>query len=181
MVRMSDATWMAVVAAGSIALGGDVVETGAVSRAAALMQKCQLVSGQTLETYYPVIPGFVRGTPKSETDTQEMVSRTTVDFERGTSVISVELMDSCRNPDVLMMMNESLKQLPPATPGTVVRHTTINGFPGYEEWTAKPGNGELHVVVAGRFMVKVTAAMSDLATLQRATQLVPMQKLAAIK
>jgi len=62
-----------------------------------------------------------------------------------------------------------------------VRHTTINGFPGYEEWTAEAGNGEVHVLVAGRFMVKVTAATSDLAALQKAAQSIPMQKLAAIK
>ena len=90
-------------------------------------------------------------------------------------------MDSCRNPNVLMMMNESLKQLPPVTRGTVVRHTTINGFPGYEEWTAEAGNGEIHILVAGRFMVKVTAATSDLGTLQQATVSIPMQKLAAMK
>jgi hypothetical protein len=175
---------MAVVAAGSIALGSVVVETGAGARAvprAALRQACQIVSGQTLETFYPPMPGWQRGAPKSETDTQEMVSRTTVDFDRGVSTISVELMDSCRNPDVLMMMNEALKQLPPATPGTVVRHTTINGFPGYEEWTAALGNGEIHILVAGRFMVKVTGGGTDLATLQKATVSIPMQKLAAMK
>ncbi len=180
---MSSTVWMAVMAAGLMALSIDAVARGRSSAVppAVLMQACQLVSGQTLETFYPVMPGWKRGAPRSETDTQESVSRTTVNFERGVSRISVELMDSCRNADVLMMLNESLKQLPPATRGTVVRHTTINGFPGYEEWTAEAGNGEVHVLVAGRFMVKVTAATSDLAELQKAAQSIPMQKLAAIK
>jgi hypothetical protein len=179
---MSSTVWVAVMV-GSMVLSSDAVARARSSAAppASLMQACRLVTGQTLETFYPVMPGWKRGAPQSETDTQESVSRTTVDFERGVSRISVELMDSCRNPDVLMMMNESLKQLPPATRGTVVRHTTINGFPGYEEWTAEAGNGEVHVLVAGRFMVKVTAATSDLAELQKAAQSIPMQKLAAIK
>jgi len=180
---MSSTAWLAVMAAGSMALSSDAVARARSSAVppAVLMQACRLVTGQTLETFYPAMPGWQRGVPQSETDTQEMVSRTTVDFERGVSTIGVELMDSCRNPNVLMMMNESLKQLPPVTRGTVVRHTTINGFPGYEEWTAEAGNGELHVLVAGRFMVKVTAGTSDLATLQKATQSIPMQKLAAMK
>ncbi len=170
-------------AVGSIAMSSGIVARARPSAvpAAVRMQACRVVPGQTLETFYPVMPGWQRGAPKSETDTEESVSRTTVDFDRDVSTISVEIMDSCRNPDVLLMMTESLKQLPPATRGTVVRHTTVNGFPGYEEWTAEAGNGEVHVLVAGRFMVKVTAGTTDLPTLQNAARLIPMQKLAAIK
>ena len=167
MMRMSVTALVAVMVAGS--------------PMAVLAQACRVVPGQTLETFYPVMPGWQRGQPKSETDTQESVSRTTVDFDRGVSTISVEIMDSCRNPDVLLLLMESLKQLPPATRGTVVRHVTINGFPGYEEWTAEAGNGEVHVLVAGRFMVKVTASTTDLPTMQDAARVMPMQKLAAIK
>lgn len=90
-------------------------------------------------------------------------------------------MDSCRNPNVLMMMTESLKQLPLASGGTVVRHVTVNGFPGYLEWTAASGHGELHVLVAGRFMIKVTGETTDMPTLENAARVIPMQKLAAMK
>jgi hypothetical protein len=148
---------------------------------AAPPQSCQPVPGTTLEQFYPVMPGWTRGTPHSETDPAEAVSRTTVDFDRGTETISVELMDSCRNPDVLMMIKETLKQFPPGTRGTTQRHTTVNGYPAYEEFTAESGHGELHVLVADRFMVKVTAETSTLPTLQNATNLIPMQKLAVAK
>ena len=144
-------------------------------------QRCQPVAGTTLEQFYPVMPGWTRGAPKSETDTQESVSRTTVDFDRATETISVELMDSCRNADVLLMIRETLKQFPPGTRGTTQRHTVVNGFPAYEEFTAESGHGEIHVLVADRFMVKVTAESSDLPTLQNATRLIPMQKLAAAR
>ena len=62
-----------------------------------------------------------------------------------------------------------------------MRHITVNEFPGYEEWTAEAGNGEVHVLVAGRFQVKVTARTTDLATMENAARLIPMQKLATIK
>jgi hypothetical protein len=109
------------------------------------------------------------------------VSRTTVDFDRELATISVELMDSCRNPNLLQIVRDALKQLPPATGGTTQRHTTVNGFPAYEEFTAESGHGEIHVLVADRFMIKVTAETSDLPTLQNAARLIPMQKLAAVK
>ena len=139
---------------------------------------CQPVAGTSLEQFYPALPGWKRGTPTSETDSQEAVSRTMVDFERGVETLGVELMDSCRGPYVLMMLRETLKVFPPATPGTTQRHTTVNGYPAYEEFTAESGHGELHVLVADRFMVKVTVDTSTLATLQNATQQIPMQKLA---
>jgi hypothetical protein len=144
-------------------------------------QACEPVPGTNLEKFYPVMPGWTRGMPQSETDQAESVSRTTVDFDRNTETISVELMDSCRSADVLQLLRETLKTLPPATRGTTQRHTTVNGFPAYEEFTAESGHGEIHVLVADRFMVKVTAETSDLRTLQNAAQLVPMSALAALK
>ena len=125
-------------------------------------QACQPVPGNDLEQFYPLLPGWTRGRPQSETDQSESVSRTTVDFDRQTETISVELMDSCRNADVLQLAREVLKTLPPATRGTIQRHTTVNGFPAYEEFTAESGHGEMHVLVAERFMVKVTVESSDL-------------------
>lgn len=180
MTRVLGAAGGVVLAVGVLAHDG-IAAGPAVHEAGTVVQACRVVPGRTLETFLPVMPGWERGDPATETDTQESVSRTTVDYDRDESTISVELMDSCRNPDVLAMMTESLEQLPPVTPGTVVRHVTVNGFPGYEEFTAEAGHGEVHVIVAERFMVKVTAAASDLPTLQNAARLIPMQKLAALK
>ncbi len=153
----------------------------AAATASDAAQACMPVPGTNLEKFYPVMPGWTRGAPQSETDQAESVSRTTVDFDRNTETISVELMDSCRSADVLQLLRETLKTLPPATPGTTQRHTTVNGFPAYEEFTAESGHGEIHVLVADRFMVKVTAESSDLRTLQNAAQLVPMSALAAAR
>lgn len=162
---------------------GTLIVTVALAAAtvSSTARACAPVPGTKLEQYYPVMPGWTRGEPRSETDPAESVSRTTVDFDRKTETISVELMDSCRNADVLQLMRETLKTLPPGMPGTVQRHTTVNGFPAYEEFTAESGHGEIHVLVADRFMVKVTAETSNLLTLQNAAKLVPMSDLAALK
>lgn len=168
-------------AALSIAVSPATAARGAGADAMTAAQTCQPVPGTTLEQYYPVMPGWKRGKPQSETDPAESVSRTTVDFDRDTETISVELMDSCRNPYVLQMIREALKKFPPGTQGTTQRHTTVNGFPAYEEFTAESGHGEIHVLVADRFMVKVTAGTSTLPTLQNAANQVPMQKLAVAK
>jgi hypothetical protein len=144
-------------------------------------QSCRPVPGTTLEKHYPMMAGWTRGKPQSETDLSESVSRTTVDFDRKTETISVELMDSCRRAEVLQLIRETLKTMPPATRGTVQRYTKVNGFPAYEEFTAESGHGEIHVLVADRFMIKVTAEGSTLPTLQNSAQQVPMAAIAALK
>ena len=71
---------------------------------AAVAQVCRAVPHAQLEALLPVLPGFSRGRPNGETDNQEAVSRTTVDYEDragGGAVISVELLDSCRNVALL--------------------------------------------------------------------------------
>ena len=150
---------------------------------AAAAQACRLVSGNDLEKYYPMMPGWTRGAPQSETDTSESVSRTTVDFDRKTETISVELMDSCRRAEVLQLARELLKTMPPATRGTVQRYITVNGIRAYEEFTAESGHGEIHLLVNERFMVKVTGdgPAMDLPTLENAAQQVPTGALAALK
>jgi len=157
-----------------------VCASAAAARTASA-QACRPVPGNNLEKFYPAMPGWTRGMPQSETDPDEAVSRTTVDFDRAIETISVELMDSCGRAEVLQLMRDTLKTLPPATRGTTQRHTMVNGFPAYEEFTAESGHGEIHVLVADRFMVKVTAESSNLPTLQTAARLVPMAGLAALR
>ena len=87
-----------------------------LSARTAAAQACRPVAGTNLEKFYPVMQGWIRGMPQSETDLDEAVSRTTVDFDRGTETISVELMDSCRNADVLLLLREALKTFTCSSP-----------------------------------------------------------------
>lgn len=78
-------------------------------------------------------------------------------------------------------MRDALKTMPPATGSTSQRYTKVNGFPAYEEFSAQSGHGEIHVLVADRFMVKVTAETSTLPTLQNAASQIPMAALAVAR
>jgi hypothetical protein len=151
---------------------------------AAVAQACRPVAHAQLEALLPVLPGFSRGRPNGETDNQEAVSRTTVDYEDragGAARISIELMDSCRNPDMLSEIRLFLKTGPPATRGTVFRSLAFGKFPAYEEWTAESQHSEIHILVADRFMVKVTGDLVNLGPVQDAAKLLDVQKLAALK
>ena len=130
----------------------------------------------------PDLPDFVRDRPVGETDDDEAVSRTTVDYEAGAARISIELMDSCRNADMLSQLREFLATGAPASLGTTMRSVAIRGFPAYEEWTAESRHGEVHILVADRFMVKVTGDLvASLAAVEGAAQAIELQRLAALK
>lgn len=144
-------------------------------------QACQAVPHAKLEALLPVLPAFTRGRPVGETDNQEAVSRTTVDYESGAAGISVELMDTCRNVDMLSQFRDWLKGGAPQTPGTVTRTLQIRGFPAYEEWTAETQHTEIHILVADRFTVEVTGDLVNLPPVQAAAQAIDLQKLAALK
>jgi len=121
--------------------------------------------------------------PHGETDPEEQVSRTTVDYEDRTdaaATISVELMDSCRNPNMLSQLREYMKTGPPATGGIVFQSLAVGGFPGYEEWTAESKHTEIHVLVAERFMVKVTGDLLNNGPVEDAANAISLQKLAAL-
>ena len=150
---------------------------------AAVAQACQAVPHPQLEALLPTLPGFARQMPHGETDNQEAVSRTTVDYEepRGAGTISLELMDSCRNPFMLSQLREYLKTGPPPTRGTVFRSVPVRGFPAYEEWTAESQHTEIHILVADRFMVKVTGGLVDVQAVRNAAQSIDLPKLATLR
>lgn len=149
----------------------------------AVAQSCQAVAHPRLEALLPVVPGFARGKPNGETDSGTAVSRTTVDYESAASAatISVELMDTCGNRDMLAQLREWLQKGAPVTAGTTTRTYEIKGFPAYEEWTAGSQHSEIHILVADRFTVKVTGGLVNLAPVQNAAQAIDLRAIAALK
>ena len=169
-----------------LAVSCAVLLCGQASRAAGASQQpaCMPVLHSRLEALLPALPGFGRKQPVGDTDPLEAVSRTTVDYEAstGAAVISIELMDSCGNPDMLSQLREFLQQGAPATRGTVMRSLPIQGFPAYEEWTQESQHGEVHVLVADRFMVKVTGSLVESrAVVEGAAQKIDVKSLAALR
>jgi hypothetical protein len=149
---------------------------------AAAAQTCRAVPHPQLEALLPTLAGFARQMPHGETDNQEAVSRTTVDYEQAgrAGTISVELMDSCRNPSMLSQVREFFKTGPPPTRGTVFRSVPVRGFPSIEEWTAESQHTEIHILVADRFMVKVTGDLVDVQPVRNAAQTIDLQRLATL-
>ncbi len=160
-----------------------MVLTGHVNVVAvAAAQSCRAVRHPQLEALLPVLAGFGRNRPRGETDDDESVARTTVDYEAGAARISIELIDTCRNPDMLSQLREFLATGAPATPGTTMRSIAIRKFAAYEEWTAESRYGEIHVLVADRFTVKVTGELVEsLKVIEGAAEAIDLPALAALK
>ena len=60
--------------------------------------------------------------------------------------------------------------------------TTVGGFPGVQEWTPEPRNGEVSVLLADRFTVRaVGSTVPDLNTIRAAVEAVDLKKLAGLK
>jgi hypothetical protein len=56
------------------------------------------------------------------------------------------------------------------------------GFPGIEEWTSGVNNGTVHVLVADRYMVKVTGdSVEKLETITNAAKAIGLVKLASLR
>jgi hypothetical protein len=137
----------------------------------------KVVPHTALQALLPALPGWQRGQPQGETDTEESVSRVTVDYDKGPSTLSVEFMDSSMNEDVLALIKEAIKGQNPE-----MKPTTLAGLPAAEEWTNESHRGSVHILVAGRFMVVVTGeTVPDLATVRKAAETIDFQKMAALK
>jgi hypothetical protein len=153
------------------------------AQAAAQTGSVTLVPAARLKPFLPDLPGWKKGAVKEETDTSEKVSRVQVDYEKGVSGLSIELMDSTKNPYVLAPMTDLIKANQTETRSDgFARPTMIDGFPGIEEWTSGVNNGTIHVLVAQRYMVKVTGdSVENLATITSAAKAIGLAKLATLR
>ena len=141
-----------------------------------------LVPHTTLETYLPALPGWTfEYQPRGDTDTAEGYARIQVNYARGENGMSIEIVDTMKNPNVLDPLPATLASDAAAQQAGLTR-TTVGGFPGVQEWTPEPRNGEVTVLLSDRFVVKaVGSTVPDLATIRAAVEAVDLKKLAAVK
>jgi hypothetical protein len=141
-----------------------------------------LVPHTTLETFLPALKDWTRAyQPRGDTDTTESFSRIQVDYERGVGGLSVEIQDSMKNPNILGPLVAMLASDAAAQQEGMAR-TTVGGFPGVQEWTPEPRNGEVVVLLADRFTVRVVGStVPDLATIRWAVEQVELKKLAGLR
>lgn len=149
----------------------------------------KVVPHETLLELLPTLPGWSRGEPQGSTDTEEAVSRVQVgyDQEGGIGGLSIEIMDTTMNPNILGPLQAFIKANKTETSGdpTMPMMTTpaeVLGFPGQQEWTSGANNGTLSVLVGGRFTVGITGnSLTGADVMRKAAEAVDLKKLATLK
>lgn len=141
-----------------------------------------LVPHTTLETFLPALPGWTfEYQPRGDTDPVEGYARVQVNYQRGENGMSIEIVDTMKNPNVLGPLTAMLASDAAAQQDGKTR-TTVGGFPGVQEWTPEPRNGEVSVLLADRFTVRaVGSTVPDLATIRAAIEAVDLKKLAGLR
>lgn len=136
----------------------------------------------SLRPFLPVLKDWVRGDITCD-PTEDNVSRVQVDYERGIGGLSVEIIDSAQNANVQAPLTDLIKSKHTELRSDgYTRPTTIEGFPGIEEWTSEARNGEVHLLIGSRYMVKVRGdSVPDMDTIRWATSQIELRKLAALK
>ncbi len=176
--------WAVVFAAAACSGTGSAGQTGPAGGAvgAGPASGLTLVPHTTLETFLPALRDWTRAyQPRGDTDRAESFSRTQVDYERGPSGLSVEIQDAMKNQNVIgplvaMLASDAAAQQEGKT------RTTVGGFPGVQEWTAEARNGEVVVLLADRFTVRVVGStVPDLDTIRWAVEQVELKKLAGLR
>ena len=147
--------------------------------------KAKVVPHEKLLELLPALPGWTRGVPQGTTDTDEAVSRVQVDYNQGQGIggLSIEIMDTTMNADILGPLTELLKANRTETVAAGTRKvTTVAGYPATEEWTPEAGNGVISVLVADRFVIGVTGnSVGDVSVLRKVCDAIDVKKLAALK
>lgn len=152
----------------------------------------KVIPHEQLLALLPDLPGWTKGaTPQGTTDPAEAVSRVQVDYEPSgadkASRLSIEIMDTTMNANILGPLRTSLKAKGSVTTGTssvpiTTTVTEVGGFPAVTEWTPEAKNGTLTVLVADRFTVGLTGNyISGTEQLRAVAAAMDLKKLAALK
>lgn len=143
-----------------------------------------VVAHERLQDFLPKLPGWKRGDVQGETVTRGLrIARLQVDYEKGESGLSFEIMDTLGDKNLLEELRSLIK------PGYAEKRndgytkaTTIKSWPAVEEWTNEVRNGFISVLVAERFVVKVTGSTLDkVETMRAAIEAVDLDRLAGMK
>jgi hypothetical protein len=144
----------------------------------------KVVSHERLQALLPDMPGWKRGEVQGETVVEDMsLSRVQTEYEKGESSLGFEIMDTMMNKDLLAELRPLIKAgYSEKRDDGYTKATTIRGFPATEEWTPEAKNGYISVLVADRFVVKVTgSSVPNVQTIRTAIEAIDLPKFAALK
>jgi hypothetical protein len=152
----------------------------------------KVVPHETLLGFLPVLPDWSQERqPQGDTDTAVGYSRVQVDYtlKGGISGISVEIVDTTMNPDILKPLVDFIKanreeRIGDPTAPVFVTPIAVAGFPGRQEWQPheNANNGSLSLLLADRFTVGITGnSLKDADVMKWAAESIDLKKLAALK
>jgi hypothetical protein len=150
-----------------------------------------VVPHDRLLAFLPVLDGWQQEqAPQGETDATEGYSRVQVSYaqDSGMGGISVEIVDTTKNPDMLRPLVEFIKanrvdQTGDPTAPVAVTPLKVVGFPAQQEWQPHQGanNGSLSILVADRFTVGITGdSLKGAEVMTWAAERIDLKKLAAL-
>jgi len=149
-----------------------------------------LVPVTALQALLPSPPGWTR---KSDKANQVSLSPTcdytfaTAVFEKDQMRIKMTLADSGRAPESLMALAAMVVSLPEdysesVSPTSTIKRLRVADAPAAELWDGAKGEGEITVIVDGRFVATLEGFQVDsLETLRSILQQLDLKKVAALK
>ena len=150
----------------------------------------ELVAPAALQKLLPAPDGWTKGVVRSnQVDISADVSYTVASVSYGKEGMQVKLTiaDTGGHSDslialaamVMTLPEDHVGQIPPATTITRIK---VDGSPAVEMWDSEKLNGEIAVVINGRFVAAVETSKADsLETLRAVLATVDLKALAALK
>lgn len=166
-------------------LGAAAASPGALASSAN-----DLVAPATLEKLLPVPEGWTKGLVRSkEVEISKDCSYTvvSVSYTKDGTTVKLTLADTGAHQEGLMALAMMVVTLPDdyadqVPPATTIKRIKIDGSPAVETWDSEKLNGEIAVVVSGRFVAAVETSKADtLDTLKGILSGVNLKALGALK
>ena len=152
---------------------------------AQVTQGAKAVDHNALVALMPTVAGWTRGEVTGNRDEVMGMSfsRADAEYTKGNVTVRLEIVDTAQIPMLLMPFSMAAGgSLNEKSPEGYKRGTTVGGSPGWEEWIDDGKNGDVNVLVAGRFIVHGTGG--DLPSIEPIKEImgaIPMARLAALK
>jgi hypothetical protein len=150
-------------------------------------KKVEPVDFRELKALLPEsLPGLTRGNVEGERSGAmgADVATASADYanENGTSLsVKISDMGSLTGAMRMATLGWTMAQIDRESNDGYERTTTFNGYKAWEKYWTSTKHGELHVLVAGRFVVEVSGSECEMSQIKDAAGKIDFNKLAGMK
>jgi hypothetical protein len=150
-------------------------------------KKVEPVDFRELKALLPeALPGLTRGNVEGERSGAmgADVATASADYanENGTSLsVKISDMGSLTGAMRMATLGWTMAQIDRESNDGYERTTTFNGYKAWEKYWTSTKHGELHVLVAGRFVVEVSGSECEMSQIKDAAGKIDFNKLAGMK